>query len=66
MRRKTYPSRECDRTIEWQNRRLAGIRAHKPGYQDNTLSFHRQLVHDMIGAVVLAGLCIALVFLAFA
>lgn len=66
MRRKTYPSREVDRTIEWQNRRLAGIRAHKPGYQDNTLAFHRQLVHDMIGAVVLAGLCIALVFLAFA
>lgn len=66
MRRKTYPSREVDRTIEWQQRRLAGIRAHKPGYQDATLSFHRQLVHDMIGAVVLAGLCIALVFLAFA
>jgi hypothetical protein len=66
MRRKTYPSREVDRTIEWQQRRLAGIRAHKPGHQDATLSFHRQLVHDMIGAVVLAGLCIALVFLAFA
>ena len=66
MRRKTYPSRECDRILEWQNRRLAGIRAPKPGHQDNTLSFHRQLVHDMIGAVVLAGLCIALVFLAFA
>lgn len=66
MRRKTYPSREVDRTIEWQQRRLAGIRAHKPGYQDATLSFHRQLVHDMIGAVVLAGLCIALALVAFA
>lgn len=66
MKRKTYPSRECDRILEWQNRRLAGIRAHKPGYQDATLSFHRQLVHDMIGAVVLAGLCIALALLAFA
>lgn len=66
MRRKTYPSRESDRILEWQNRRLAGIRAHKPGYQDNTLAFHRQLVHDMLGAAFLAAFCIALVFLAFA
>lgn len=66
MRRKTYPARECDRTLEWQQRRLAGIRAHRPNHADATLSFHWQLVHDMLGAAFLAGLCIALVFLAFA
>ena len=66
MRRKTYPSRECDRTLEWQQRRLCGIRAHRPNHADATLAFHRQLVHDMLGAAFLAGLCIAIVFLAFA
>lgn len=64
-RRKTYPARECDRTLEWQNRRLAGIRAHCPNYADQTLAFHRQLVHDILGCAFLGAVLIGIILLAF-
>jgi hypothetical protein len=65
-RRKTYPARELDNTLEWQRRRLAGIRAHKPGYADKTLSCHRQLFKDLIGGLLLAAICIIIAILALA
>lgn len=65
MRRKTYPAREVDNTLEWQQRRLCGIRAHRPNHADANLAFHRQLVKDLIGGAFLAVFFIALIFLLF-